>query len=87
MSETKNQTIQGRVKLDGKTFTECTFENAQMIYDGGVPPQFINCRFNASQFVFDKEAGNTTNFLRAMANPQSNMRQIVFGLIPELNQN
>ena len=87
MSETKNQTIKGRVKLDGKTFADCVFQDAQLVFDGGLPPNFINCRFNNTNFAFDKEAGNTVNFLRAMANPQSNMRQVVLGLMPELTQN
>ncbi len=87
MAETKNQTVKGRVKLDGKTFTDCEFVDAQLVYDGGVAPNFINCRFNNSNFMFDKEAGNTVNFLRAMAHPGSNMRQVVLGLMPELTQN
>jgi hypothetical protein len=87
MAETRNQKIQGRVKLDGKTFTDCEFVDAQLLYEGGLPPNFINCRFDNSNFMFDKEAGNTVQFLRAMANPQSNMRSIVIGLIPELTQN
>ena len=86
MAETKNQTIKGRVKLDGKTFTDCEFVDAQMAYDGGAAPNFINCRFTNSNFMFDTEAGNTVNFLRAMAHPNSNMREVVLGLIPELTQ-
>jgi hypothetical protein len=87
MAETKNQTIQGRVKLDGKTFTDCEFVDAQLVFDGGSPPNFVNCRFNNTSFTFDKEASNAVNFLRAMAHPNSNMRQVVLGLIPELSQN
>lgn len=87
MAETKTQTIQGRVKLDGKTFTDCEFVDAQLVYDGGLPPNFINCRFSNSNFTFDKEAGNAVNFLRAMAHPNSNMREVVLGLMPELTQN
>jgi hypothetical protein len=87
MAETKFQKIQGRVRLDGKTFTDCEFVDAQLLYEGGTPPNFVNCRFQNSNFTFDKEAGNTVNFLRAMANPQSNMRAVVLGLMPELTQN
>ena len=87
MSETKNQTIKGRVKLDGKTFTDCEFVDAQLAYDGGLPPNFVNCRFTNSNFAFVEAAGNTVNFLRAMAPRASNMREVVFGLMPELNSN
>lgn len=85
MAESK--TISGRVKLDGKTFTDIQFVDAQLVYDGGLAPNFVNCRFQNTGFSFEKEAGNTCNFLRAMAAPQSNMRSVVLGLLPELTQN
>ncbi|CAN5268144.1 hypothetical protein BH09PSE1_BH09PSE1_03210 [soil metagenome] len=86
MAETRNQTIQGRVKLDGKTFVDCEFVDAQLIFEGGLPPNFANCRFSNTSFTFDKEAANTVNFLRAMLPIQSNMRQVVLNLMPELTQ-
>ncbi len=84
---TEAKTMTGRIKLDGKTFTDIQFVDAQLVYDGGLPPNFVNCRFQNSNFTFDKEAGNTCNFLRGMAHHQSNMREVVLGLIPELTQN
>ncbi|CAN5182664.1 hypothetical protein BH10PSE2_BH10PSE2_08690 [soil metagenome] len=87
MTETKNQTLTGQVSLDGKTFRDCEFVDAQLMFEGGAAPVFINCRFQRSRFGFDGAAANTVNFLRAMAAPQSNMRSFVTGLIPELSRN
>ncbi len=87
MAETKNQTLKGMVRLDGATFRDCEFVDARLIFEGGLPPNFINCRFTNSHFAFQEAAGNTVNFLRAMAPPQSNMREVVFGLMPELRGN
>lgn len=87
MAETKNQTLKGIVRLDGHTFRDCEFVDARLLYEGGLAPNFINCRFSNSHFAFEEAAGNTVNFLRAMAQPQSNMRGVVFGLMPELRDN
>ena len=87
MTETRDQTVRGNVVLDGNTFVNCQFTDARMIYEGGTPPNFTNCAFTNSNFVFQAAAGNTLNFLRAMLPAQTNMRQVVFGLMPELNQN
>lgn len=84
MSETRNQTLQGRVVIDGKTFIDCEFKNAQLVYKGGQQPSFGNCRFTQSRFVFEDEAANTVNLLRGMLTPQSNMRAFVVGMIPEI---
>jgi hypothetical protein len=84
MAETKNQTLKGIIRLDGATFRDCEFVDARLLFEGGTPPNFINCRFTNTHFAFEGAAGNTVNFLRAMAPPQSNMREVVFGLMPEL---
>ena len=85
MSETKKQTLTGVVELDGNTFIECEFKDAQLTYRGGMAPSFANCRFTNARFNFEDSAANTVNFLRAMLPLQTNMRQVVFGLMPELN--
>ena len=87
MTEPKRQILQGRIKLDGKTFTNVDFQKAELIYEGGAPPHVIDCTFSEATFAFTGAAGNTTNFLRAMLRPQSNMRQVVLGLMPEIQQN
>lgn len=87
MSDPKRQTLQGRNRLDGKTFRNVDFSKAELVYEGGIPPVFIDCTFSEATFAFTGPAGNTVNFLRAMLPPTSNMRQVVLGLMPEFQQN
>lgn len=87
MSETRDQTLTGEVPLDGRTFRDCVFVDATLLFDGGTPPNFVNCRFERSRFGFGGPAQNTVNFLRAMAPARTGMRMFVQGLIPELSQN
>lgn len=84
MTEFRDQTLSDRVVLDGNSFVNVVFEGGELVYDGGVPPSFSGCRFNATAFTFQGAAGNTLMFLRGMAGAQTNMRDIVQGLIPEL---
>jgi hypothetical protein len=84
VAEFADQTLSGEVALDGNTFTNVDFANAILTYDGGVPPSFANCRFNTARFTFRDSASNTLMFLRAMVPAETNMRPIVFGLMPEL---
>lgn len=84
MAETKDQTITGSVSLDGNIFRNIDFRDCQLVYQGGIPPQFDNCRFDTASFTFQGPAGATLAFLRAMAPAETNMRPVVLGLIPEL---
>lgn len=84
MTEFADQTLSGEIALDGNAFTNIDFSDAVLIYDGGVPPSFANCRFNTARFTFRNSASNTLMFLRAMAPVETNMRPIVLGLVPEL---
>ncbi|MET4685103.1 hypothetical protein [Brevundimonas faecalis] len=86
MTQTRGKTLTGDVELDGVTFVDCRFEGAQLIFRGGTPPNFQNCRFDRTRFAFLDQAANTLQLVRAMAQPQSNMRGVVLGLIPELTQ-
>ena len=85
MSEVRNQTLGGRVALDGKTFIDCEFQNAQLVYKGGAQPGFANCRFIQSRFEFTEAAANTVNLLRGMLQARSGMRTFVTGMIPEID--
>ena len=84
MAEIRNQTVTGRVALDGASFFNCDFNDVDLTYEGGLPPAFDNCRFDNARFQFHGPAGATLMFLRAMAPANTNMRQVVQGLIPEL---
>ena len=83
MTETARQAMQGRIKLDGKTFKDVSFENAVLVYEGGTAPHFVNCTFTEANFAFEGAANNTINFLRSMLPAHTNMRPVVLGLLPE----
>ena len=85
MAEIKDQTVAGRVDLDGNTYVNVVFENAALHYAGGKAPNFQNCGFAPGcSFTFAEQAGNTLAFLRSMAHESTNMRHIVDGLMPEV---
>ena len=64
-----NQHFTGeRVVLDGKHFEDCTFENCDLVYRGGVPPNFIRSDFAAPRFVFEDAAQSTVQFMSAIYN-------------------
>ena len=84
MADHKNETLSGNITVDGKVFDNVTFREATILYDGGIPPHFLNCAFEATSFNFREQAANTIIFLRAMAPASSGMRSIVEGLVPEM---
>ena len=84
MAEVRNQTLQGRTLVDGKTFIDCEFKNAQLVFKGVEQPSFSNCKFTQSQFLFEDKAAVTVNFLRGMLQPQTGMRGFVTGMMPEI---
>lgn len=87
MSESTRKTMQGRINLDGKTFADVAFHNAELVYDGGAMPTFQNCTFTDTRFTLQNAASNTVLFLRSMLPAQTGMRQVVLGLMPEFQQN
>jgi hypothetical protein len=84
MTEVRNQTLEGRQQIDGKTFIDCEFKNALLAFKGDTPPNFVNCRFTSSRFVFEGPAAATVNFLRGMLGHQTGMRGFVTGMMPEI---
>jgi hypothetical protein len=64
-----NQEFTGeRVLLDGKHFEDCTFEHCDLVYRGGVPPNFVRSDFAAPRFVFEEAAQSTIQFMSAIYN-------------------
>ncbi len=86
MSEISDQVLTGSVPLDGNTFTRVSFKDADLIFDGGVPPNFNDCRFDNARFSFRGAARQTVLFLNGMAPSNTNMREVVYGLIPGLRE-
>lgn len=84
MAEIRNQTLTGETVIDGNVYISCDFDGARLIFEGGLPPAFTDCRFSDTDFVLQEAAGRTIAFLRAMAPARTGMRHIVAGLLPEL---
>ena len=57
-----------RILLDGKHFEDCTFEHCDLVYRGGVPPNFVRSDFAAPRFVFEGAAQSTIQFMSAIYN-------------------
>jgi hypothetical protein len=53
------------VRLDGKLFVNCDFENCLLTY-GGATCEWENTRFSNCQVVLDGAANNTLHILRTM---------------------
>lgn len=65
----RNQHFSGeRVVLDGKHFEDCTFETCDLVYRGGVPPNFVRSDFSAPRFVFEDAAQSTIQLMSAIYN-------------------
>ncbi|QTN20252.1 hypothetical protein HZ989_04060 [Brevundimonas sp. AJA228-03] len=84
MAVHKDKTLSGPVDLDAGVFENIVFENAQLFYSGGTPPQFVNCAFNTVAFELRGPAHRTLGFLRSMAPEETGMREVFYGLVPEI---
>ncbi len=54
------------VPLDDEVFTDCEFRDCRMVYSGGKPPVFDNCRFDACDWRFDDAAARTLAHLKVI---------------------
>jgi hypothetical protein len=54
------------VTLDAEQFSDCEFRDCRMIYRGGEPPGFDNCRFVGCDWLFDDAAANTLAHLKTV---------------------
>ncbi|WP_296594986.1 hypothetical protein [Phenylobacterium sp.] len=54
------------VALDGEIFTDCEFRDSRMIFSGGSPPVFENCRFYGCEWKQDEAAQRTLAYLKAL---------------------
>ena len=84
MSEIRNQVLEGRQLIDGVTYIDCEFKNAQLVFKGVQLPGFNNCKFTKSRFVFEENAATTVSLIRGMLQSQTGMRSFMTGMIPEI---
>jgi hypothetical protein len=54
------------VALDGERFSDCEFRDCRMIYRGGEPPIFDNCRFGACDWRFEDAAARTLAHMQVL---------------------
>ncbi|MBU1346983.1 MAG: hypothetical protein KKA16_08515 [Alphaproteobacteria bacterium] len=84
MAAHKDKTMTGPVDLDDGKFENIKFNDAQLFYSGGQPPAFVNCAFNGVSFELRGPAHRTLAFLRSMAPAETGMRDVFYGLVPEI---
>jgi hypothetical protein len=56
------------VSLDGETFRRCEFRACRLVYSGGAPAQFDNCKFDTCEWKLQGAAALTVAHLRGMWN-------------------
>ena len=56
------------VALDGQSFSGCEFRSCRLVYSGGEPAQFQDCKFDACDWRLDGAAADALAQLRAMWN-------------------
>ena len=54
------------VALDGESFDGCEFRDCRLVYSGGEPPSFVNCRFDGCDWRFEDAAANTLAHLKTV---------------------
>jgi hypothetical protein len=52
------------VPLDGESFEDCEFRECRLVYSGGEPPHFRDCRFDDCEWKFDAAAARTLAHLK-----------------------
>lgn len=52
--------------LDGEVFRGCDFRDCRLIYSGGTPPMFDNCRFDNCEWKLEGGAAQTLVHLRGV---------------------
>jgi len=52
------------VVLDGQAYADCEFRDCRMVFSGGEPPVFTNCRFEGCDWKFDDAAARTLAYLK-----------------------
>lgn len=74
------------VILDGNSYVDCTFHNCRIIFFGQASPKMENCNFSACEFAFEGSAGQTVQFLEALAHGASGADAFIVKGILKLDQ-
>jgi hypothetical protein len=54
------------VALDGERFSSCEFRDCRLVYAGGEPPVFDNCRIEDCEWRLEDSAERTLAFLKVV---------------------
>jgi hypothetical protein len=54
------------VMLDGERYAGCEFRGCRLVYRGGEPPHFEDCRFDNCDWRFEDAAANTLAHLKVV---------------------
>ncbi|HWA62377.1 MAG TPA: hypothetical protein VG939_13435 [Caulobacteraceae bacterium] len=54
------------VALDGETYDGCEFVGCRLVYGGGEPPTFTDCRFDRCEWKYDDAAARTLAYLKVI---------------------
>ena len=52
------------VQLDGESFADCEFRACRLVYAGGEPPRFDDCKFDGCEWKFEDAAARTLAHLK-----------------------
>ncbi|MBW8813257.1 MAG: hypothetical protein JF588_07500 [Caulobacterales bacterium] len=56
------------IALDGEAFSSCEFRDCRLVYSGGAPPTFADCRFDGCDWRYDEAAARTLAHLKVVWN-------------------
>ncbi len=70
------------VNLDGEAFVGCEFRQCRLVYAGGEPPSFRDCRFEGCEWKFEGPAARTLEHLKVLWG--AGAKPLVQGLIKEI---
>lgn len=63
--ERKGHTFSNAIEVvDGNQYSECRFENCQMVYRGGEIPTIANSHFQDCEWRFEDAAERTLHFMK-----------------------
>ena len=54
------------VAMDGEHFADCEFRDSRLVYAGGEPPTFRNCRFDNCEWRMEGAAARTLDHLKTV---------------------
>lgn len=82
-----NETFENqRLELHGNRYSDCTFRNCELVYDGDYSPTFHNNEFINSTFVFSGAALRTLYFMSNMYHTGEGGREVIDKTLMEMKQ-